>query len=71
MRDPLAARLRDIADTAGPVPERLAPALIAIKEIFGDDLATDPRFVNAVRNALKQLYVFGARGSVATVRTIL
>ena len=45
VRDPLAAKLRAIADKAGPVAERLAPALISVEEVFGSDLPRDPRFV--------------------------
>ena len=43
VRDPLSARLRAIADQAGLVAERLAPALLDVREISAD-LAADPRF---------------------------
>ncbi len=65
VRDPLAARLRAIADTAGPVADRLAPALAGVREVFGDDLPADPRFMSAVETALGRLY---AEGAAATVR---
>ena len=64
MRDPLAARLKAIADVAGPDAMRLAPALLAIQETFGRDLAADQRFVSAVRRALDALYARGARRAV-------
>ncbi len=67
VRDPLAELLRDIADRAGPSAERLAPALIAVEEIFGADLAADPRFQEAVTQALAGLYETGAKRAVAEV----
>ncbi len=65
VRDPLAAKLRAIADDAGPSPERLAPALIGVEAIFGKDLATDPRFSTAVTERLRRLYADGAKRAVA------
>lgn len=74
VRDPLAVRLRAIADGAGPRAERLAPALLAVREIFGDDLAGDPHFAGPVQNALGQLYEHGAarvvRDTVQAVETM-
>src|SRR6185295_18185789 len=52
VRDPLSARLRAIADEVGLVAERLAPALLDVREIFGAELAADPRFRTAVQDAL-------------------
>lgn len=65
VRDPLAQRLRQIADEAGPVAERLAPALLRMREVFGDDLPADPRFTGPVTAALARLYAEGARKVVA------
>ena len=65
VRDPLAARLREIADAAGPDAKRLARALLAVSEIFGGDLAADPRFVEAVATKLHLLVTLGAKRSVA------
>jgi fructuronate reductase len=65
VRDPLAVRLRQIADAAGPVAERLAPALLAVEEIFGRDLAADPRFAQPVTAALERLYAVGAKRASA------
>jgi fructuronate reductase len=64
VRDPLAARLKAIADAAGPDAMRLAPALLSIQEIFGRDLAADRRFVRPVTRALAALYALGARRTV-------
>ena len=63
VRDPMQARLRAIADEAGPVAERLAPALMNVREIFGD-LASDPRFARPVTDALDSLFRLGARETV-------
>jgi fructuronate reductase len=65
VRDPMAARLREIADRAGGSAERLAGGLFAVREIFGDDLPGDPRFTGAVTAALAQLYAKGAGRTVA------
>ena len=64
VRDPFAARLKAIADDAGPDAVRLASALLSVQEIFGRDLAADRRFVRAVTRALDALYARGARRAV-------
>jgi fructuronate reductase len=64
VRDPLAVRLRSIADQAGLNAARLAPALLDVREIFGD-LGADPRFRNAVTEALARIIAKGARAAVA------
>jgi fructuronate reductase len=64
VRDPMSARLRALADEAGPVADRLAPALLGIGEIFGD-LARDPRFAAPVTEALRRLLAEGAKRTVA------
>ncbi|UJX46380.1 mannitol dehydrogenase family protein [Xanthobacter sp. YC-JY1] len=63
VRDPLAARLKALADEAGPDATRLAPALLSVREVFAD-LGADPRFAGPVRDALARLM---ARGAAATV----
>ncbi|MEA2877919.1 MAG: fructuronate reductase [Hyphomicrobiales bacterium] len=65
VRDPLSARLRAIADEAGLVAERLAPALLDVREIFGAELANDPRFHDAVTSALARIIARGAKAAVA------
>ncbi len=67
VRDPLAARLRAIADEAGPDANRLAPALLAVREVFGDDLPRDERFTRPVRRCLDLLLREGAAATVARV----
>ncbi|MFK8253863.1 mannitol dehydrogenase family protein [Ancylobacter terrae] len=64
LRDPMAARLREIADEAGPDATRLARALFGIGEIFGDDLPADPRFTSRVERALESLFERGAARTV-------
>jgi fructuronate reductase len=64
VRDPMAARLRNIADRAGPHADRLGPALMEVEEIFGTDLPLDPRFRHAVAAALDRLFLAGAHRSV-------
>lgn len=65
VRDPLAGRLRALADAAGPAPETLVPSLLGVREIFDTDLPADPRFVGAVHGALITLYETGAARAVA------
>ena len=65
VRDPLSARLRAIADEAGLVAERLAPALLEVREIFTAELAADPRFRTAVTDALARIIAKGAKAAVA------
>ncbi|HMM91065.1 mannitol dehydrogenase family protein [Bradyrhizobium sp.] len=63
--DPLAAKLKSIAESAGPVADRLAPALLQVDQIFGAS-GTDPRMRSAVIEALSKLYTLGARQAVQT-----
>jgi fructuronate reductase len=68
VRDPLSARLRAIADQAGMDAARLAPALLEVREIFGAELAGDPRFRGAVTDALARILARGARAAVAEIQ---
>ncbi|WP_092297407.1 mannitol dehydrogenase family protein [Bradyrhizobium sp. Ghvi] len=63
VRDPLAAELASLAHEAGPVAERLAPALLGVAKVFGP-LGAEPRLREAVTAALGQLYKDGARRAV-------
>jgi fructuronate reductase len=65
VRDPLAGDFAGIAREAGPVAERLAPALMGVRVVFGEDLAGDERFRTAVTQALGELYAKGAKATVA------
>jgi fructuronate reductase len=67
VRDPLAPRLRRLADEAGPVADRLAPALFSVGEIFGD-LVARQEFTSAVTQALHELYQHGSARAVAGER---
>lgn len=67
VRDPIATKLRAIADSAGPVADRLAPALLQVGPIFGT-LGGDPRMRSAVTQALANLYEVGARQAVQEFR---
>lgn len=65
VRDPLAAEFAGLAREAGPVAERLAPALLGVAKVFGP-LGTEPRLREAVTAALGRLYAQGARRAVET-----
>jgi fructuronate reductase len=64
VRDPMSAKLKAIADEAGPEAARLAPALLSVGEIFGD-LQADDRFRTATISALQRLYELGSKQTVA------
>ena len=65
VRDPLAGR---VADLLGPLhePQARVSALLGIREIFGDDLPSNPVFRDAVLAALAGL---GDRGAAAMIET--
>jgi fructuronate reductase len=65
VRDPLAERLRGLADAAGPSADRLAPALLHVREVFGDDLPRSPEFTRPVSSALDALFRKGAKAVVS------
>jgi fructuronate reductase len=67
VKDPLAARLRNIADTAGRDPGKLVDGLLAITEIFGPSLPANETFRSTVTIHLASLF---ERGALATVRGI-
>lgn len=67
VKDPLAARLRAIADAAGRDPVRLANGLLAVTEVFGTDLPAVAVFCDVVTNHLKSLL---ENGAVETVRRV-
>lgn len=60
VRDPRASELVAIAREAGPVAERLAPALLGVAPVFGT-LGADPEVCRAVTGVLDRLYELGAR----------
>ena len=65
VRDPLAADFAAIARDAGPVADRLAPALMGLQAVFGDDLPSDPRLRTAVTRALEALFRDGAKATAS------
>ncbi|MHC4042302.1 mannitol dehydrogenase family protein [Bradyrhizobium sp. 23AC] len=65
VRDPFAAEFAALAREAGPIAERLAPALLGVEKVFGP-LGTDPRLREAVTAALGRLYKDGTRRAVET-----
>jgi fructuronate reductase len=67
VRDPMARRLLSLADEAGPIAERLVPALLEVREVFGDDLRKDPRFVDPVTDNLSSLLAQGAKRTIAAL----
>jgi fructuronate reductase len=50
---------------AGGEPAALARGLLGLREIFGDDLAADPRFVSRASDWLTKLFAAGAASTVA------
>ncbi len=63
--DPLAARLLAIGTQAGADPEALVAGFLGLREVFGDDLPREARFVREVSAALGALVERGARAAVA------
>jgi fructuronate reductase len=65
--DPLATRLRRIADAAGGAPEQLVDGLLRVTEVFGDDLPRNRSFRAVLTSHLTSLF---QRGALATVRDL-
>jgi fructuronate reductase len=63
VKDPLAPRLRAIADAAGRDAGKLAAGLLDVREVFGDDLPTNTAFREAVTTALEAILTDGALGA--------
>jgi fructuronate reductase len=61
VRDPLAPRLRALADLAERDARRLSSALLGVREVFGDDLMGNERFAGPVASALALLLEVGAK----------
>ena len=60
VRDPMLPDLRSVLLNAGRDVPRIVSALLGLKAIFGDDLPADPRFRQAVGEALTSIYSVGA-----------
>ncbi len=63
VRDPIADELARVAAVAGAVAERLAPALLGVRAVFGS-LGEDARVREGVTTALGRLYDEGTRKAV-------
>jgi len=68
VRDPLAKRLRAMADASKGEPIRLTVALLTIREVFGTDLPQSEIFRETVTAHLKSLF---ENGSTETVRRVV
>ena len=64
VNDPMAGRLAHAAASAHGDPVRLARSFLAIREIFGDDLAARQAFVDDVSRQLAALIERGSRATV-------
>jgi fructuronate reductase len=67
VRDPHALKMHAIAAEAGDDPEALFEGLVAMTEVFGTDLPSDPRFRAAVLGHLESLFDKGARATVEAI----
>jgi len=67
VKDPMAARLRGIADVAGRDAKQLARGLLSVKEIFGEDLQQNTAFSAVLAQHVSSLF---EQGAAATVRNI-
>jgi len=65
VRDPLQKVFTRIRQKAGLDPDGLAAEFLQIREVFGDDLPGNERFVRCVREALAALLAHGAAKCVA------
>ncbi len=65
VRDPHALKMHAIAADAGDDAEALFDGLVAMSEVFGDDLAGNDIFRKAVLGHLESLFDEGARACVA------
>lgn len=65
VRDPLAARLKALAEGAGGDPAQVALQLLGVREVFGDDLPRQEAFVAGVTTHLAELLRHGSAITVA------
>ena len=61
MKDPMAPRLRAMAQAAGRDPS----PLLAQRQIFSEEIAASPEFVGQVSGFLENFYERGARATLA------
>lgn len=67
VKDPLAGRLRGIADGTGRDPAKLVGGLLAVREVFGDDLPGNAVFQEVLVGHLGSLFKKGSAATVAAV----
>jgi fructuronate reductase len=67
VRDPMAAKLRAIADATGPDPAKLVLNLLAVPEVFGVDLPSNLGFRDILTAHLASLFSTGARATIASL----
>lgn len=63
VRDPLAARLKSLSDTAAS-PKDKVEALLSVREIFPASLAENPTFASALMGSYESLATKGARRTI-------
>ena len=67
VKDPLAARLRTIADDAGRDAQKLVDGLLKVQEVFGADLPRNTALRDTITGHLKSLYSTGVAKTVASI----
>ena len=67
VRDPMAARLKQIAERAKGEPIRMTVALMTLREVFGTDLPQSEAFRESVTMHLRSLIERGSAETVANV----
>jgi fructuronate reductase len=67
VKDPLSARLRQLADAANGNPQQLAANLLTVTEVFGEDLPASESFRETVTTHLESLFEHGAAVTISRV----
>jgi fructuronate reductase len=67
VKDPLSARLRELANAAGRDADKLATNLLTVTEVFGPDLPASQPFRDIVTGHLASLFAVGAAETVRRV----
>jgi fructuronate reductase len=68
VKDPLASRMRAIADAAHQDPVRLVVGMLTLGEVFGKDLPQNEVFREAVTAHVKSLFEKGSAATVAAMK---
>ena len=64
LRDPLASRLRAVAEASANAPARLVNGLLIVREVFGDDPPRNEQLRAVLTEHLVSLFRDGAREAV-------